>query len=107
MVAALGDRLTKSNASRRVLIVELDLRQARMSAAFGRKDRGGTIDDYLMGLKTLEECTKQHDGSGSTTSGSAQHAERAENPPDRTAMKAALATFSERYDLVIPRRPCR
>ena len=80
-VASLGGLLTKMNASRRVLIVDLDLRQARMSAALGLKDRGGTIDDYLMGLKTLEECTRRHDNSGvDYILRPAQHAERAGNP---------------------------
>ena len=36
----------------------------RWSAALGLKDKGGTIDEYLMGIKTLEECTKRHDLSG-------------------------------------------
>src|SRR6185437_14770179 len=47
--AALGGLLTKMNASRRVLLVDLDLRQAKLAVALGLKDRGGTIDEYLMG----------------------------------------------------------
>jgi polysaccharide biosynthesis transport protein len=100
-VAALGGLLTKMNASRRVLIVDLDLRQARMSAALGLKDRGGTIDDYLMGLKTLEECTKRHDGSGVDYILARPNTPNAPEILESHAMKAALATFSERYDLVI------
>jgi polysaccharide biosynthesis transport protein len=100
-VAALGGLLTKMNASRRVLIVDLDLRQARMSAALGMKDRGGTIDDYLMGLKTLEECTKRHEGSGVDYILARPNTPNAPEILESHAMKAALATFSERYDLVI------
>lgn len=100
-VAALGGLLTKMNASRRVLIVDLDLRQARMSAALGLKDRGGTIDDYLMGLKTLEECTKRHDNSGVDYILARPNTPNAPEILESHAMKAALATFSERYDLVI------
>lgn len=100
-VAALGGLLTKMNASRRVLIVDLDLRQARMSAALGLKDRGGTIDDYLMGLKTLEECTRRHDTSGVDYICARPNTPNAPEILESHAMKAALATFSERYDLVI------
>jgi succinoglycan biosynthesis transport protein ExoP len=100
-VAALGGLLTKMNASRRVLIVDLDLRQARMSAALGMKDRSGTIDDYLMGLKTLEECTKRHDNSGVDYILARPNTPNAPEILESHAMKAALATFSERYDLVI------
>ncbi len=100
-VAALGGLLTKMNASRRVLIVDLDLRQARMSAALGLKDRGGTIDDYLMGLKTLEECTRRHDSSGVDYICARPNTPNAPEILESHAMKAALATFSERYDLVI------
>lgn len=100
-VAALGGLLTKMNASRRVLIVDLDLRQARMSAALGLKDRGGTIDDYLMGLKTLEECTRRHDSSGVDYILARPNTPNAPEILESHAMKAALATFAERYDLVI------
>ncbi len=100
-VASLGGLLTKMNASRRVLIVDLDLRQARMSAALGLKDRGGTIDDYLMGLKTLEECTRRHDNSGVDYILARPNTPNAPEILESHAMKAALATFSERYDLVI------
>lgn len=100
-VASLGGLLTKMNASRRVLIVDLDLRQARMSAALGLKDRGGTIDDYRMGLKTLEECTKRHDGSGVDYILARPNTPNAPEILEPHAMKAALATFSERYGLVI------
>ena len=100
-VAALGGLLTKMNASRRVLIVDLDLRQARMSTALGLRDRGGTIDDYLMGLKTLEECTRRHEGSGVDYICARPNTPNAPEILESHAMKAALATFSERYDLVI------
>jgi capsular exopolysaccharide synthesis family protein len=100
-VASLGGLLTKMNASRRVLIVDLDLRQARMSAALGLKERGGTIDDYLMGLKTLEECTRRHDESGVDYILARPNTPNAPEILESHAMKAALATFAERYDLVI------
>ncbi|MDP1838944.1 MAG: exopolysaccharide transport family protein, partial [Reyranella sp.] len=63
-VASLGGLLTKMNTSRRVLIVDLDLRQAKLSVALGIGERGGTIDEYLMGTKTLAECTRRHEASG-------------------------------------------
>ncbi|MCX7362584.1 MAG: polysaccharide biosynthesis tyrosine autokinase, partial [Alphaproteobacteria bacterium] len=66
--AALGGLLTKMNASRRVLLVDLDLRRANLAVAFGVKDRNspglGTIDEYLMGTKTLDQCIRRDDKSG-------------------------------------------
>jgi succinoglycan biosynthesis transport protein ExoP len=100
-VASLGGLLTKMNASRRVLIVDLDLRQARLSAALGLKDRGGTIDEYLMGLKTLEECTRRHELSGVDYICGRPNTPNAPEILESHAMKAALGVFAERYDLVI------
>ncbi|WP_425066184.1 GumC family protein [Reyranella sp.] len=100
-VAALGGLLTKMNASRRVLIVDLDLRQARLSAALGLADRGGTIDEYLMGIKTLEECTRRHDLSGVDYICARPNTPNAPEILESMAMKSALGVFAERYDLVI------
>lgn len=100
-VAALGGLLTKMNASRRVLIVDLDLRQARLSAALGLTDRGGTIDEYLMGIKTLEECTRRHDLSGVDYICARPNTPNAPEILESMAMKSALGVFAERYDLVI------
>jgi len=99
--ASLGGLLTKMNASRRVLVVDLDLRQARLSAALGLKERGGTIDEYLMGIKTLEECTKRHDLSGVDFICARPNTPNAPEILESHAMKAALGVFAERYDLVI------
>jgi polysaccharide biosynthesis transport protein len=99
--AALGGLLTKMNASRRVLLVDLDLRQAKLAVALGLKDRGGTIDEYLMGTKTLDECIRRHDVSGVDYICARADTPNAPEILESHAMKAALATFADRYDLVI------
>ncbi|MCW5733934.1 MAG: polysaccharide biosynthesis tyrosine autokinase [Enhydrobacter sp.] len=99
--AALGGLLTKMNASRRVLLVDLDLRQAKLAVALGLKDRGGTIDEYLMGTKTLDECIRRHDVSGVDYICARAETPNAPEILESHAMKAALATFADRYDLVI------
>ncbi|MFO1158362.1 MAG: polysaccharide biosynthesis tyrosine autokinase [Reyranellaceae bacterium] len=100
-VASLGGLLTKMNASRRVLIVDLDLRQASMSAALGLRDRGGTIDEYLMGMRSLDECIRRHDLSGVDYICARPNTPNAPEILESHAMKSALATFADRYDLVI------
>ncbi len=99
--AALGGLLTKMNASRRVLLVDLDLRQAKLAAALGLKDRAGTIDEYLMGTKTLDECVHRHEGSGVDYICARSDTPNAPEVLESHAMKAALATFADRYDLVL------
>src|SRR5215475_12444411 len=99
--AALGGLLTKMNASRRVLLVDLDLRQAKLAQALGLKDRGGTIDEYLMGTKTLDECIRRHDMSGVDYICARPDTPNAPEILESHAMKAALATFADRYDLVL------
>ena len=99
--AALGGLLTKMNASRRVLLVDLDLRQAKLAVALGLTDRGGTIDEYLMGTKTLDQCIQRQAMSGVDYICASPHTPNAPEILESHAMKAALATFSERYDLVI------
>jgi capsular exopolysaccharide synthesis family protein len=100
--AALGGLLTKMNASRRVLLVDLDLRRANLAVAFGvGKDRGGTIDEYLMGTKTLDQCVRRHDISGVDYICARPDTPNAPEILESHAMKAALATFADRYDLVV------
>jgi len=99
--AALGGLLTKMNASRRVLLVDLDLRQAKLAVALGLNDRGGTIDEYLMGTKTLDQCIQRQNISGVDYICASPNTPNAPEVLESHAMKAALATFSERYDLVI------
>lgn len=99
--AALGGLLTKMNASRRVLLVDLDLRQAKLAVALGLKERDGTIDEYLMGTKTLDECIRRHDVSGVDYICARADTPNAPEILESHAMKAALATFADRYDLVI------
>jgi len=99
--SALGGLLTKMNASRRVLLVDLDLRQAKLATALGLKDRGGTIDEYLMGTKTLDECIHRHEASGVDYICARSETPNAPEVLESHAMKAALATFADRYDLVL------
>ncbi|MBI3196368.1 MAG: AAA family ATPase [Rhodospirillales bacterium] len=100
-VAALGGLLTKMNTSRRVLIVDLDLRQAKLSVALGLNERGGTIDEYLMGTKTLAECTRRHEQSGVYYICARRNTPNAPEILESHAMKAAVDVFSDNYDLVI------
>ena len=100
-VAALGGLLTKMNTSRRVLIVDLDLRQAKLSAALGLNDRGGTIDEYLVGTKTLAECVRRHEESGVYYICARRNTPNAPEILESHAMKAAVDVFSDNYDLVI------
>jgi len=99
---SLGALLTKMNASRRVLIVDLDLRLARMAETFGVKDkRGGTIDEFLLGTKTLEECLHVDAASGVHYICARPDTPNAPDVLESEAMKNALTLFMERYDLVI------
>ena len=79
----------------RVLLVDLDLRQAKLAAALGLKDRTGTIDEYLMGTKTLDECVHRHEGSGVDYICARADTPNAPEVLESHAMKAALATFAE------------
>lgn len=99
--AVLGGLLTKMNASRRILVVDLDLRQARLCDVFGVNDRKGTIDEYLLGTKTLEECVHVDAASGVHFICARPDTPNAPDVLESEAMKSALALFCERYDLVI------
>lgn len=99
---SLGALLTKMNASRRILIVDLDLRLARLAETFGVKDkRGGTIDEYLLGTKTLEECLHVDAASGVHYICARPDTPNAPDVLESEAMRSALTLFMERYDLVI------
>jgi polysaccharide biosynthesis transport protein len=99
---SLGALLTKMNASRRVLIVDLDLRLARLAETFGVKDkRGGTIDEFLLGTKTLEECLHVDPASGVHYICARPDTPNAPDVLESEAMRNALALFLERYELVI------
>lgn len=99
---SLGALLTKMNASRRVLIVDLDLRLARLAETFGIKDkRGGTIDELLLGTKTLEECRHVDPSSGVHYICARPDTPNAPDVLESEAMRKTLAQFLEHYDLVI------
>jgi succinoglycan biosynthesis transport protein ExoP len=99
---SLGALLTKMNASRRVLIVDLDLRLARLAETFGVKDkRGGTIDELLLGTKTLEECVHVDETSGVHYICARPDTPNAPDVLESEAMRKTLALFLESYDLVI------
>ena len=99
---SLGALLTKMNASRRVLIVDLDLRLARLAETFDVKEkRGGTIDEFLLGTKTLEECLHVDAASGVHYICARPDTPNAPDVLESEAMKNALTLFMERYDLVI------
>lgn len=99
---SLGALLTKMNASRRVLIVDLDLRLARLAETFGVKDkRGGTIDELLLGTKTLEECLHVDPVSGVHYICARPDTPNAPDVLESEAMRNTLAKFLEHYDLVI------
>jgi polysaccharide biosynthesis transport protein len=99
---SLGALLTKMNASRRVLIVDLDLRLARLAETFGVKDkRGGTIDEFLLGTKTLEECLHVDPASGVHYICARPDTPNAPDVLESEAMRNALSLFLERYELVI------
>ena len=99
--ASLGGLLTKMNASRRVLIVDLDLRQAKLADALGLTDRSNTIDEYLLGTKTFEECVRRHEPSGVDYICARPDTPNAPEVLESEAMKSALTYFAERYDLVL------
>lgn len=99
---SLGALLTKMNASRRVLIVDLDLRLARLAETFGVKDkRGGTIDELLLGTKTLEECLHVDPVSGVHYICARPDTPNAPDVLESEAMRNTLSQFLENYDLVI------
>jgi len=101
IAAALGGLLTKMNASRRVLIVDLDLRQAKLADALGLPAKAGTIDEYLLGTRPLEECVQRHEASGLDYICARRNTPNAPDILESAAMKSALALFVERYDLVL------
>lgn len=98
---SLGGLLTKMNASRRILIIDLDLRLARLAETFDVKEKRGTIDEYLLGTKTFEECLSVDAKSGVHYICARSDTPNAPDVLESEAMRSALAAFLERYDLVI------
>ena len=99
---SLGALLTKMNASRRVLIIDLDLRLARLAETFGVKEkRGGTIDEFLLGTKTVEDCVHVDPASGVHFICARPDTPNAPDVLESEAMRNALSQFLERYDLII------
>src|SRR6185437_3180241 len=58
-------------------------------------------DEYLMGTKTIDQCIQRQAMSGVDYICASPNTPNAPEILESHAMKAALATFSERYDLVI------
>src|SRR5258708_3345084 len=99
--ASMGALLAGMNAARRVLVVDLDLRQARMAEAFNITDRRGTIDEYLLGTKTLQDCLHKIVPWGVDIICARPDTPNAPDVLESEAMKKALSHFLTSYDLVI------
>lgn len=63
-VCSLAGLLARSNPTKKILVVDGDLRRSSVVKSLGVPATGGTIDEYLSGAKPLQEIVGQEKASG-------------------------------------------
>lgn len=98
---SLAGLLAKANPSRRIIVVDCDLRRSSVAKTLGVTDRVATVDDYLSGAKPLEEVIRRDEASGTWFVPARRNTPNAADILDSNAMKRFVAQLAATYDLVI------
>jgi capsular exopolysaccharide synthesis family protein len=98
---SLAGLLARSNPTKRIVVVDADLRRSSVLKSLGMEPTGGTLDEYLSGAKPLSEVIGQDKTSGlyyiPARIGTPNPAEIL----DSKAMADFVQSLSESFDLVL------
>lgn len=97
---SLGAMLAKTNAARRVIVLDLDLRGATLRRVLPVSETGGTIDEYLLGNKALDQVIEHHE-SGVDFIAALPDTPNAPEILESQALRRLLSELGTKYDLVL------
>ena len=98
---SLADLLAQSNANKRIVLVDCDLRMASMLKTLGAPAAGTTIDEYLAGNKTLEQLVVREPATGLFYVPARSKTPNSAEMLGSAAMAKLIKALSESFDAVI------
>lgn len=100
-VCSLGGLMARANPTKKILVVDADLRRSSVVRSLGVTPTGGTIDDYLSGAKTLPEVVGKDEVSGLYYIPARSNTPNPAEIVDSQAMRQFVKSLSESFDLVL------
>lgn len=98
---SLAALLARSNPAKKVVVVDADLRRSSVLKSLGVPATGGTIDEYLLGTKSLEEVIGHDHTSGLYYIPARSNTPNSAEILDSQAMHQFVQLLSESFDLVL------
>ncbi|MEI6201181.1 MAG: GNVR domain-containing protein [Enhydrobacter sp.] len=98
---SLADLLAQSNANKKIVLVDCDLRMASVLKTLGAPAAGTTIDEYLAGKKTLEQLLVREPATGLFYIPARSKTPNSAEMLGSSAMTKLIKALSESFDAVI------
>ena len=98
---SLAGLLARSNAVKRIIVVDCDLRKSSVVSSLGVPATSGTIEEYLAGSKTLEQTLGRDESSGVYYVPARRGASSPAEVLNSNVMRAFVQGLARQFDLVI------
>ncbi len=97
---SLAGLMARANPSKKIIVIDGDLRRSSVLKALGAPPTGGTIDEYLAGAKSLQEIIGQEKASGLYYVPARADTPNSAEILDSQAMSHFVRSLTETFDLV-------
>jgi len=98
---SLAGLLARSNAIKRIVVVDCDLRKSSVVSSLGAPATSGTIEEYLAGSKTLDQTLGRDESSGVYYIPARRSASSPAEVLNSNVMRAFVQGLARQFDLVI------
>jgi capsular exopolysaccharide synthesis family protein len=98
---SLAGLMARSNPVKRILVVDCDLRRSSVVLSLGVPATGGTIDEYLVGSKTLDQTLGRDESSGLYYVSARCNSPNSAEILNSNIMRAFVQGLARQFDLVI------
>lgn len=97
---SLASLLARSNPDKRIIVVDCDLRRSSVVKALEVPETNGTIDEYLSGIKTLDQVIGRDEGSGLYYVPARANTPNSAEILGSNAMRSFTEALARQFDLV-------
>jgi capsular exopolysaccharide synthesis family protein len=99
-VCSLAGLMARSDPSKKVMVVDCDLRRSSVMKSLGVPETGGTIDEYLAGTKSIEQIIGRDPDSGLYYVLARSNTPNSAEILGSKAMQTFVSMLSQQFDLV-------
>lgn len=97
---SLAGLTARSNPDKKVVVVDCDLRRSSVATTLGVAKEEGTIDEYLVGKKTLDQILRRDESSGLYYILARSNTPNSAEILDSNAMRNFVRALADQFDLV-------